>query len=192
MAGPVSNTRFWLTAAGVAALVGGLLWLAREDGRREYEAERPERATLSAVGAIPTGWQARVLEDPMTGEQGRVACTASDNSVDLGWPYGLVRANLCIRRTAREGLDGYVRIMPDGIIVCHTNDCGLTLRVDDGPLQTFSAVDAADGSSDIVFVENPRRLQRALTGSTTARVEVELHDFGRAVFRFQTRETPAI
>lgn len=189
MSGSSNHEAFWVIGGAGLAIVAIILWSAREDARRDYEQSRPAAA---APAPSPSGWRTRPITDPMGGAGGQIACTLSTNSIALQWPYGEVRAEVCFRRTARQGFDAMIQIQPDAIIVCHTNNCPIEVRIDEGPIRTYAGADTTSGSSNLAFFENPTRLQRAMAGSNRAKIELTIHDHGPAVFSFATADMPAI
>lgn len=127
--------------------------------------------------------------DPMTDRMTRVACVTSTNLVQLSSPYDPVPARLCVRSSPRHGLDAYVALMGDGQIICRTySGCSTKVRFGDRPVQTFSATDAADGSSNIMFIVNAARMVEGLKSADVTRVELTLYQDGVQPIEFPTKD----
>jgi hypothetical protein len=143
---------------------------------------------MEAVPPEPRNWSYRETVDPMTDRKTQFACVNSTNEVRLYPPYSDVKAELCIRHSPRYGLDAFVQLLGDGQIICRSYDnCTVKVRFGDGAQQSFSAVDGADGSSNIVFITNASRF---VTGAKTAditRVQMTFYEAGDQVIEFDTK-----
>lgn len=189
MSGTNNGNALWIGGGVSLLVIAAVLWSAREDARKDYESSRPDVGAVSAAGG---GWQTRSITDPMGGAGGKIVCTVSTNSLVLPWPYGDIRAELCFRRTERQGFDAMLQVQPDAVVVCHPGRCPITVRVDDGAMRSYDGRDTLGGSSNLVFFENPSRLQRALASSKLVRMELTLLDYGPVVFVFSTANLPPI
>ena len=136
----------------------------------------------------PSAWTYEESSDAMHDNKGKIACTTSIDRVQLGWPYGSPTATLCVRRGPKFGLDAYVALSGDGQILCPLWDCIVHLRFDKRELQTFPAVRASDGSSNIIFITRTQRLVQELKKSTVTHVELEFYRAGVQVLTFKTSQ----
>ncbi len=107
--------------------------------------------------------------------------------VRLQSPYSDVAARLCVRQSPQHGLDVYVALLGDGQIICRSyNNCSVNIRFGDGEQQSFSATDAADGSSNIIFVTNAQRFVTGVKGAPVTRIQLTFYQAGVQVVEFNT------
>ena len=139
--------------------------------------------------SIRSAWVYRTNIDEMTDKPTHFACVTSTNKVNLDWPYSDVSADLCVRQSPQYGLDAYVSLNGDGQILCRVYDgCTVKIRFDDGAQQSFSAADAADHSSNIIFINNTQRLVQNLKNAELTRIEIALYQAGNQVLNFPTKD----
>ncbi|MBU2167296.1 MAG: hypothetical protein KKF88_05615 [Alphaproteobacteria bacterium] len=150
-----------------------------------------ESAAADVAPAEPpppaSDWTYRDRRDAMTDRLTRYACTTSTNRARLTWPYSPVTAELCIRQSPTYGLDVYVALNGDGQIICRSyRNCTIRIRFGEGAQQSFSAGDAADGSSNIVFVTNAQRFVASAQSVDTIKVQLTFYEAGDQVLEFDT------
>lgn len=156
------------------------------------ETQRRIAAAIAARGGPPdatSGWMYDARTDPMTDAVTQFACARSTNNVNLGWPYGSVAAEMCVRHSARQGTDVFVALLDDGQILCRSYDgCTINVRFGDGPMQRFSAVGPSDLSTRSVFIQNTSRMIAGLKGADETRVELEFYQAGNQTVLFETAQ----
>jgi len=87
----------------------------------------------------------------------------------------------------QTGLDVYMALNGDGQILCRRYDnCAVRVRFSDGQQQSFSAAEAADGSSNMIFILNASRFVAALKGADVTRIQFTLYRAGSPVLEFPT------
>lgn len=151
------------------------------------EAEKAEIATKAE--ALKTGWAYREDKDPMTDGMTHSACVTSRDRVGLQPPYDPVTADLCIRQSPQHGLDVMVGLNGDGQMLCQSyRSCSVKVRFGDGQQQTFSAIGAADNSSNMVFIENARRFVEAVKSAPVTRIQATFYEAGDQVMEFKTAD----
>jgi len=187
--------------AGLAVLIGVALLVllvvatcrpATEKSEPLLPAARPEQtavapAATDAAGAtqphIPTEtsaspWRYDEDEDPMGGVT-KTACVTSKDTVSLSWPYQAQRMQFCIRRSPKFGLDAYTALEGDGQILCNSySRCHIRVRFDDQTARSWPGAEAADGSSNIVFLNRTQTLVTNLKSAKRLRVELEFYQNG--------------
>lgn len=144
--------------------------------------------SLLSAQAFAWGWETRV--DDMTGKPVRVAEAASQNRLDLGWPYGVVSGRLQVRVHPRYGRDVFVAV-DKGQMLCHrSDDCPVLVRFDDRAPLRFSGNPPADHSSNVIFIENFDRFVGALRKAKTARIEIQFFQQGAHALVFDVSDFP--
>ena len=132
-----------------------------------------------------SAWTYDDRQDPMTDAYTRTACTTSSNQAYLSPPYRPTNARLCIRQSPQHGLDVYVHLLRDGQIICRSfQNCTVPVRFGDGAQQSFSATDATDGSSDVVFITNASRFVAAAGDADVIRIQLTFYRDGDQVLEF--------
>lgn len=190
-----------LAAAGAVALALAL-WQAKVfDGTPTVTPGTGQTATQARISqeiaareapdeqANFSPWSYLDDRDPMTDRMTRTACVTSSNLVQLSSPYEPVPARLCIRSSPRSGLDVYIALAGDGQIICRTySGCTIKVRFGNRAVQNFSAADAADGSSNIMFIVNAARMVEGLKSADITRVELTLYQDGVQPIEFPTKD----
>jgi TonB family protein len=182
----------------VAGVIGVMIWAASKPSTPSTENAETTIAQNETVVAQAdalveeerepvSSWSYTEDKDEMTDRVTRTACVVSTNQVMLDWPYGNVRAELCLRNSPRFGRDAYVRLLGDGQVLCRSYDgCTVSVRFDDKTAQRYSAVTASDGSSNIFFITNRSRLEGGLLGANLTRVAAEFYQAGVQTMEFDT------
>lgn len=189
---------------GVGRDMAGTDPAAAGAGRAAAEAEEPADAAEAAAAVAGSGqadapveseapapvsdWRVTESTEEMTDEPIRMACARSSNQVQLDFPYGARSADLCIRRHPRFGQDVFVSLNGSGQILCTSYDgCTIRVRFDDGEVQSFSAAEPSDGSSETLFVTNDTRFIGAARSASRIRVQLEFYQNGVQTFDFPAR-----
>jgi hypothetical protein len=99
-----------------------------------------------------TGWTYQTDTDRMTDRTTKTACVLSTNMVNLRAPYQPVRAELCLRNSAKFGRDAFVQLQGDGQVLCRNYEpCKVNVRFEKGAVQHFTGIGAADYSTNIFY-----------------------------------------
>jgi hypothetical protein len=131
-------------------------------------------------------WTYSDQRDEMRGTTAKLASIESENTVDLGFPYGEVNGQLWIRRRPEDGLNVAFEV-DKGQVLCHSfSDGHVSMKFDDGPIQKFRCTGSSDGSSETAFILDEQRALAALKRAKRTVVEAEFYDRGRQQFVFET------
>lgn len=130
-------------------------------------------------------WKYASFDDDMSGSKYHLASVTSSNRVNFQFPYsGLQRGTLTLRTHPRHGKDLMFSI-EQGQILCRTYDpCRILARFDDGGPTTFSALGAADNSTETIFIKPYFGFVEQMLKSQTVRIEVPFYQEGQQVFTF--------
>lgn len=173
-----------LVIAGVAVAVGQIADPAAVAPATETGATEPAKPVEHPDAA---GWRYDVKVDPMYDRPTHLACVRSEDPVRLGWPYGSPRAELCLRDSPRHGRDAYIQLVGDGQFICRSYDnCTVKVRFDEGGVQSFGATEAADGSSNIVFLTNYGRFVGAVKKADVTIIAATFYQAGEQNMEFDT------
>lgn len=192
---------------GTLIVLGLLVWLFVVIGRREEtpshvspasspaaqivapppqptEAEKAKAAEI-ADQLRPTRWHQNATDDAMTGKPIVWATVESLNTIEFDFPYqGPQRATLALRDHPKHGKDAYIS-MERGQFLCRTDNCGLTIKFDDGKPQWYRASETDNGSSETLFITEYARFLAALRKAKTVKIEAQFYDQPSKVFEFE-------
>ena len=113
------------------------------------------------------------------------AQVSSSNTVNFGFPYsGTQHATLSLRTSPRHGKDVIFHIEKGQILCRSYEDCTVLVRFDDEPSTNYSAVGAADNSTETIFIRNYDRFIGKLLKAKRVRIAVNIYQEGAPVFDF--------
>jgi hypothetical protein len=138
-------------------------------------------ASQTEVGA--SGWSYDTSADEMTGASNRYACTKSTNELQFSFPYsGGATGRLCFRRKGKS-LNAFVQ-MSSGQFNCGIESCGLKLKFDNGPIQSFSGDESSTHETGFLFIEPEQKLLSATLKAKQLKLQAEFFQEGRKVLNF--------
>lgn len=143
---------------------------------------------LALAGVAHAGtWTYDSRTDEMTSKTVYVASSESVNSLNLDFPYqGINKGRLSVRQHPKFGLDVYVEVQK-GQILCRSYDgCSIAVRFDDKPAVMFEGANAADHSSEIVFLRNEKKFIAEAKKAKVIRVQLTMYQSGTQVLVFET------
>ena len=115
-------------------------------------------AMVAATIAMPAfaQWSYPIEKDAMRGTVTRWANTDSTNKLDFKFPYsGGVNATLVLRQVGK-GASELILTVAKGQLLCHTNECPLAIKIDDGPVQRLEGHGTgADANRSAIFIQRP-------------------------------------
>lgn len=113
------------------------------------------------------------------------AVVSSSNTVDFDFPYsGAQHATLNLRVDPRYGKDVIFRI-EKGQILCHSyEDCTVLVRFDDEQATNYTAVGAADNSTETIFIRNYGRFVEKMLKAKRVRISANIYQEGSPIFEF--------
>jgi hypothetical protein len=151
----------------------------QSQGGRDFELE----TTLSYVGYI---WKYDHYDDSMSTRRAHSATLKSLNTVNFSFPYsGEQRATLTLRNHPRYGKEVIFEI-EKGQILCPSYDtCSVLVRFDDGEPTSFTAVGAADHSTETIFIKNYNRFIEKMLHAERVRISASVYQQGSPVFEFR-------
>lgn len=140
------------------------------------------RPTSATPLAPASNWSYRTSADEMRGTSDRFATVTSSNTVNFGFPYDDARMTITLRDTAKFGRDILLEIH-DGQFQCRYDGCTINAKFDDGPVQSFSMLEA-ESSSDTIFFQNQTRILAALRKAKKVMIEASFYSHGTQQFSF--------
>lgn len=124
-------------------------------------------------------------EDPMAKSVTYGALVQSTNTVEFDFPYNKPQhATLTLRTHPRHGKDVILGIERGQFLCRSYEDCTILVRFDDQKAQSYSAVGAADSSTETIFIRNYSRFLSSMQKAKTVRIAAEIYQQGAPVFEF--------
>ena len=143
----------------------------------------------AAAAAREEQWEYAGASDPMGTGRSDWACRLSVTDVNLNSPYPDQRARLCLRKSTRHGDDIYVTLPDGGQFICRVyNGCTVRVRFDDGPATAWTALEASDGSSNILFLRGASRFFTRVRGTKRVLIEAEFYEAGVQTMEWSTAD----
>ena len=135
-------------------------------------------------------WDFTIDKDEMTDSKNIWAKIISDNSVSQDFPYeGFTYAKITIRYTKKYGYDAIISVTKGQILGNRYNGTNyITARFDDGTPKKYYFNEAADGSSEMVFISNKSEFIKKCKQAKSIKLDIPLYQAGRPVFIFQVDE----
>jgi hypothetical protein len=122
----------------------------------------------------------------MTSKPIKYATATSLNKVDLHWPYGPgIGAQLVLRRHPRYKYHAYVELDKGQILCPSYEDCVISVRFDDAPPVRFSAIGAADSTTEVLFVRNATKFTTRLRTAKRVIIELPMYQDGNRTWEFR-------
>lgn len=190
----------------VAAIFVGLAVLASiaanmvgPDGKEEKEAARatmtPEERAKAEAAEVEAArrelglvWTYSEKEDAMGRGVEKTAWIKSTNQFEFDPPYSRPQqAKLVLRNSPKYGRDVILQI-ERGQFLCRADGCRISIRFDEGKAQRWDANEAADGSSEYIFLHNQKRFVDRLRKAKSVQIEASFFQQGSRVMEFAVEE----
>ena len=148
--------------------------------------------TESSANEVTEGkWAYFDYEDAASGKAAFKASLKSENEINLSFPYGgNQNGTLSLRNHPRFGKDIFFKINKGQILsidgYSYDNKYFL-VRFDDGDVNRWNYLEAADQSSDIIFISNEKKFKEKLTNSSKIYLTVNLYQDGQRTFIFDVK-----
>lgn len=158
----------------------------------QTSAPPPSVTTNGPSEPPPPTWQVTAPTDAMSGKVVKIAELRSVNSERFAFPYqGDTYATLYVRHRDGGPYDVMVRL-DRGQIICHTENCGVQIRLDDDPPQTLEGLKPNDGSANAVFLPGAKSLYAKIRKAKLLHVALTIYKQGTVVYEFEVQQAPGI
>lgn len=152
------------------------------DTLAEVEVATPEPSVVT--------WYIRTEKDEMTDTKNIWASITSDNYIYQDFPYeGMTRAKIIVRYMKKYGYDVLIEISQGQI---HGNEYNgqnyITVRFDEASPKRYYFNEAADGSSEVVFLNNRSDFMKRCKQAKDIKIDIPIWQEGRPVFTFHVDE----
>lgn len=136
-------------------------------------------------------WNYTEEVDEMTDAVNKWASIKSDNYINQEFPYqGATFAEIGVRYMKKYGTDVMIKITQGQIIGNEYNGTNyITVRFDEDAPKKYYFNEAADLSTETVFLTNPKSFIEGCKKAKNIKVEIPLYQAGRPLFRFYVDES---
>lgn len=139
---------------------------------------------------VKNGWNYESEIDEMDGSTTKRAIVVSSNVVEFDFPYnGGSTLGICVRNTKKYGTDVMISISKGQFISNEYNGTNyVTVRFDNNAPIKFTTVEPSDYSSDLLFLQNPKKFIKLAKNAKTIKIEAPFFNEGSYVFTFDTNK----
>jgi hypothetical protein len=127
-------------------------------------------------------WEYQENTDEMDGSVIKFASCKSINSVEFDFPYGGGSYLQLLVRKMKGRNEVILKISKGQFIGSYSETC--KIKFDDGPVKEYSFNDAADGSSDYIFLESAASIIKQLKQAKHVKIQPTFYQAGKEVFDF--------
>lgn len=135
-------------------------------------------------------WDFTIDKDEMTDSKNIWATIISDNSISQNFPYeGSTFAKITIRYMKKYGYDAIISITKGQIHGNRYNGNNyITARFDDGTPKKYYFNEAADGSSEMIFLSSKSDFIKRCKQAKDIKIDIPIFQAGRPLFTFHVDE----
>jgi hypothetical protein len=159
--------------------------------RLEDTLEDTIKDTIKEVRDTVDSWSYREYIDEMNDSKTRIASLKSTNTITFSFPYNHgTYMYISVRKTKKYGTD-VMLIINSGQLLCSSYDGTdyVSIRFDDKSPIKFYTNEPNDGSSDCLFLRNPKKFIDLAKKAKIIKIEAPFFEEGWNVFKFATLET---
>jgi hypothetical protein len=134
-------------------------------------------------------WSYGASIDKMTDKQSPWANIESVNSLSLDFPYaGKNHGQILICQTPKGALNVLVSVQKGQILCSQFTSCNISVRFDDDKPVRFSGVEAADNSSNNVFLEPEPKFVASAKKAKRILISFTMYHAGEQVLEFRSAQ----
>ena len=138
---------------------------------------------------VESKWRYEQDKDDLRNATTYMAVLASNNTIDFGFPYNGSSMDLTLRKDPKYGNDVIFAVngQCNGCII---ESCKITVKFDDGKLESYRMVGSDGGDNSMLFIENNKAMKTfvdKLKKSKKLIVEGNFYNYGKGQFTFDTQ-----
>ena len=200
----IDNSWLYILAVVTAIVLLFTLVIALSDSNKQSntsDAETTEEVEVDTVAeALPNDevtteknkvtWDFTIAKDDMYDTNNVWANIKSNNYISQSFPYeGYTYATICVRYMKKYGYDVIITISKGQIHGSRYNgDNYITARFDEGSPKKYYFNEAADGSSDKVFLNSKSDFIKRCKQTKDIKIDIPIYQAGRPTFTFHVDE----
>lgn len=198
------NTWLYILAVVMAIVLLFTMVIALSDSNKQSntsDAETTEEVEVDTIAvALPDDevvskenkvtWDFAIAKDDMYDTNNVWANIKSNNYISQSFPYeGYTYATICVRYMKKYGYDVIITISKGQIHGSRYNgDNYITARFDEGSPKKYYFNEAADGSSDNVFLNSKLDFIKRCKQAKDIKIDIPIYQAGRPTFTFHVDE----
>ena len=155
--------------------------------KKDTSTNESTSAEKSESAKAESKWQYQEKVDKMSSAKNYFATIESDNTIDFEFPYdGGSTGSITVRNMekANEVLIGISK----GQFNSGVDGTTLKVRFDDKKPVTFDCSEPSDGSSDVLFIQSPKKFITMLKAAKKVIIQAEFYDSGLKEMEFDTKD----
>jgi hypothetical protein len=173
-----------IIAFGVLALVVGLIEVGSHSNHRPSPKTDTAANQSASSTALSDSWSYSDQEDTISGKTIKEATISSKEPIEFSFPYGGPQyPRLIVRNHPRYG-NNIILSIDRGQFICNDENCGVTVRFDNGKPERFAGVEPSDNSTTVIFIQNYRRFVEELEKARVVIIEAEFYQEGPRQIEF--------
>ena len=199
----IDNTWLYILAVVMAIVLLFSLVIALSDGKQSNlsDVEATEEVEVDTVAAAlldeevatennKVTWDFTIVKDEIYDTNNIWAEIKSDNYISQSFPYeGYTHATICVRYMKKYGYDVIITISKGQIHGNRYNGNNyITARFDEGTPKKYYFNEAADGSSDNVFLSSKSDFIKRCKQAKDIKIDIPIFQAGRPLFTFHVDE----
>lgn len=137
------------------------------------------------VSAQLRAWSYNENKDKMRGTSSFMASIASLNEIKLHASYDTAMLGLALRKNT-NGND-VILALTGGIFNCRIDGCKISVKFDEGNIESYKMVESSSGNSKTLFVLGDKTIKSFASKLKKAKhliIEVPIYNYGNAQFEF--------
>lgn len=138
---------------------------------------------------VESKWRYEQDKDDLRNATTYMAVLASNNTIDFGFPYNGSSMDLTLRKDPKYGND-VIFAVNGQFNGCIIESCKITVKFDDGKLESYRMVGSDGGDNSMLFIENNKAMKTfvdKLKKSKKLIVEGNFYNYGKGQFTFDTQ-----
>jgi hypothetical protein len=148
-----------------------------DTGTVKAAAPKSDSADVKGDSASNTAWKYSDKDDKMTSKKKYYAEIDANETLDFKFPYdGGSTATLTIRNSD-TGNEAMLSVSK-GQFITGVDGTTIKIRFDNEQAATFNASSSSDGSSDLIFIENAKKLVKKIKTAKQIIIQAEFYDAG--------------
>ncbi|MGJ7088995.1 hypothetical protein [Morganella morganii] len=151
---------------------------------------------LISSPALAGNWEVSYREDEMRGTAAKVLALPSSNTREFNFPYAggtqmgiILRSDDTVLKKGQKAADlkptEAIVFVTKGQFTCQSyNDCYVSVKFDDKPVEKYKVSKPQDHSSDTFFINNSKKFIKQAETSKKAIIEAVFYNEGSTQFKF--------
>ncbi|HGO5823356.1 TPA: hypothetical protein ACK3JW_001022 [Mannheimia haemolytica] len=135
-------------------------------------------------------WEYEQEKDELRNATTYLARIRSTNTIDFGFPYDGSAMNIMLRKDPKYGND--IMFSVNGQFNgCMIDSCKITVKFDDGKLESYRMVGSDGGDNSTLFIENQKAMKTFVDNLKKSKkliVEASFYNYGKGQFTFDTQD----